>query len=231
MYGVSGYFDWSYAGGTTKAQSFSADRFAGHTAATTNLSFFRNRAYDARTGRWTQEDPLGVAGGVNLYQFNHNNPVAFIDPFGLCPPEDPTRTDDCFGGGGGFGGGGAGGGVGSLAASSSGGSAAGLDVIALAAADAEQLYASELRGAALKAGWTEYQKNPTGPLKYRDDNGVDRLTLKKGSPRTPGSERPHAEFRDRAGRRVDTRGRPVTQKSVGNHTPIVWDLKESGAEQ
>lgn len=37
-----------------------------------------------------QEDPLGVAGGLNLYQFNGNNPVTFTDPFGLCPPEDPT---------------------------------------------------------------------------------------------------------------------------------------------
>ncbi|MGH7930615.1 MAG: RHS repeat-associated core domain-containing protein [Candidatus Binatia bacterium] len=46
---------------------------------------FRNRAYDSRTGRWTQEDPIGVAGGLNLYQFNGNDPVAYTDPFGLCP--------------------------------------------------------------------------------------------------------------------------------------------------
>jgi len=49
------------------------------------VAFFRNRAYDERTGRWTQEDPIGLAGGVNLYQFNGNNPVAYTDPFGLCP--------------------------------------------------------------------------------------------------------------------------------------------------
>jgi hypothetical protein len=53
------------------------------------LSFFRNRAYDQQTGRWTQEDPIGVAGGLNLYQFNGNNPVSYSDPFGLkhCPPD------------------------------------------------------------------------------------------------------------------------------------------------
>ncbi len=49
------------------------------------ISFFRNRWYDAETGRWTQEDPLGVAGGVNLYQYVSGNPVALTDPFGLCP--------------------------------------------------------------------------------------------------------------------------------------------------
>ncbi|HXG45150.1 MAG TPA: RHS repeat-associated core domain-containing protein, partial [Gemmatimonadales bacterium] len=47
------------------------------------VAFFRHRAYDSRTGRWTQEDPLGLAGGLNLYQFNGNNPVTFTDPFGL----------------------------------------------------------------------------------------------------------------------------------------------------
>jgi uncharacterized protein RhaS with RHS repeats len=52
------------------------------------VSLFRNRLYDQRTGRWTQEDPLGVAGGLNLYQFNGNNPVMLTDPFGLSPCSD-----------------------------------------------------------------------------------------------------------------------------------------------
>lgn len=47
------------------------------------LSFFRNRFYDQRTGRWTQEDPIGLAGGLNLYQYSGNNPAMFTDPFGL----------------------------------------------------------------------------------------------------------------------------------------------------
>ncbi len=29
------------------------------------LSFFRSRVYDQETGRWTQEDPIGLAGGIN----------------------------------------------------------------------------------------------------------------------------------------------------------------------
>jgi RHS repeat-associated protein len=51
---------------------------------TPQLSYYRNRYYDQQTGRWTQEDPIGIAGGVNLYAYAGNNPVSFSDPFGLC---------------------------------------------------------------------------------------------------------------------------------------------------
>jgi uncharacterized protein RhaS with RHS repeats len=37
------------------------------------------------TGRFTQEDPIGLAGGMNLYGFGDGDPVNFSDPFGLCP--------------------------------------------------------------------------------------------------------------------------------------------------
>ena len=45
----------------------------------------RNRSYDPATGRFTQEDPIGLAGGMNLYGFAGGDPVNFSDPFGLCP--------------------------------------------------------------------------------------------------------------------------------------------------
>jgi hypothetical protein len=32
----------------------------------------------------TQEDPIGLAGGLNLYGFANGDPVNFSDPFGLC---------------------------------------------------------------------------------------------------------------------------------------------------
>jgi RHS repeat-associated core domain len=47
--------------------------------------FRRNRYYDPLTGRFTQEDPIGLAGGLNLYGFAEGDPVNFSDPFGLCP--------------------------------------------------------------------------------------------------------------------------------------------------
>jgi RHS repeat-associated protein len=53
----------------------------------TGLEYKRARVYDPRTGRFTQEDPIGLAGGLNLYGFANGDPVNFSDPFGLqgCP--------------------------------------------------------------------------------------------------------------------------------------------------
>jgi RHS repeat-associated protein len=78
-------FGGDLGGGTGASLGFGAERF--ESSAQPGLSFFRNRVYDQATGRWTQEDPIGIAGGLNLYQFNGNNPVTYTDPFGLCPPE------------------------------------------------------------------------------------------------------------------------------------------------
>jgi len=49
------------------------------------LLYRRNRYYDPATGRFTQPDPIGLAGGLNLYGFANGDPVNFSDPFGLCP--------------------------------------------------------------------------------------------------------------------------------------------------
>ena len=45
----------------------------------------RNRYYDPKSGRFTQEDPIGLAGGLNLYGYADGDPVSFSDPFGLLP--------------------------------------------------------------------------------------------------------------------------------------------------
>ena len=47
----------------------------------------RNRNYDASVGRFTQEDPIGLAGGLNLYGSAGGDPINFSDPFGLCPKD------------------------------------------------------------------------------------------------------------------------------------------------
>jgi RHS repeat-associated protein len=47
------------------------------------LTFLRNRYYDPSTGRFTQQDPIGLAGGLNLYGYAGGDPINFSDPFGL----------------------------------------------------------------------------------------------------------------------------------------------------
>jgi RHS repeat-associated protein len=55
-------------------------------AATVNQ---RARTYAPHTGRFTQEDPIGLGGGLNAYGFVNGDPVNYSDPFGLCP--DPSK--------------------------------------------------------------------------------------------------------------------------------------------
>jgi RHS repeat-associated protein len=45
--------------------------------------YMRNRYYDPATGRFTQEDPIGLAGGLNAYGFASGDPISYSDPFGL----------------------------------------------------------------------------------------------------------------------------------------------------
>jgi RHS repeat-associated protein len=51
----------------------------------TGTMYRRARYYDPQTGRFTQEDPIGLAGGVNLYGYAAGDPINLSDPSGLCP--------------------------------------------------------------------------------------------------------------------------------------------------
>ena len=46
------------------------------------LLYNRFRYYDPRIGRFTTQDLISLAGGINLYQYAPN-PVGWIDPYGL----------------------------------------------------------------------------------------------------------------------------------------------------
>ncbi|MFO0616984.1 MAG: RHS repeat-associated core domain-containing protein [Polyangiaceae bacterium] len=59
--------------------------------ADTGLVRFGARDYDAETGRWTARDPIGLQGGVNVYQYAGANPGGDSDPSGLLA--DGPATD------------------------------------------------------------------------------------------------------------------------------------------
>ena len=59
----------------------------------TGLHYNRFRYYDPDIGRFVSQDPIGLAGGINTYQYAPN-PISWIDPFGLTKtsPWIPGKT-------------------------------------------------------------------------------------------------------------------------------------------
>jgi RHS repeat-associated protein len=57
------------------------------------LDFTLYRAYDPAHARWLNRDPIGEAGGVNLYAYVAGDPVSLIDPLGLYPAIQITYPD------------------------------------------------------------------------------------------------------------------------------------------
>ncbi|MFM2591265.1 RHS repeat-associated core domain-containing protein [Vibrio sp. TBV020] len=56
----------------------------------TGLHYNRFRYYDPDIGRFVTQDPIGLLGGDNLYQYA-NNPTAWIDPLGLSKRRRVTK--------------------------------------------------------------------------------------------------------------------------------------------
>ncbi len=48
----------------------------------TGLHYNRHRYYNPKSGLFTTADPIGLAGGLNNYQYV-KNPIGFVDPLGL----------------------------------------------------------------------------------------------------------------------------------------------------
>ncbi|WP_230945954.1 RHS repeat-associated core domain-containing protein, partial [Burkholderia territorii] len=67
-------------------------RFAGqYFDRETGLHYNRHRYYDPNSGRFISKDPIGLAGGVNVFQYAPN-PVQWVDPLGLTGTTPPTIT-------------------------------------------------------------------------------------------------------------------------------------------
>ncbi|MBN3813983.1 RHS repeat-associated core domain-containing protein, partial [Paraburkholderia sp. Ac-20347] len=51
--------------------------------AESGLHYNRFRYYDPQAGRYVNQDPIGLIGGMNCYAYAHNRPLGGIDPVGL----------------------------------------------------------------------------------------------------------------------------------------------------
>ena len=92
---VHGLMEYSPFGEVLRASGRAADalplRFSSkYEDAETGFLYYGRRYYDPVTGRWLSRDPIGEAGGLNLYGFVGNDPVDEIDPVGeaKCRPFD-----------------------------------------------------------------------------------------------------------------------------------------------
>jgi RHS repeat-associated protein len=65
---------------TTNTYQFTGRENDGTTA---GLMYYRARYYNPAWGRFVSEDPIGVAGGVNLYGYVQEQPTGWRDPSGL----------------------------------------------------------------------------------------------------------------------------------------------------
>jgi len=87
-------FGCAFASGVNRSESRAASRVLarrrGKLASGKSLyNYFRD--YQACTGRYSQSDPVGLAGGVNTYAYVIGDPLSQMDPFGLWAFGDPLN--------------------------------------------------------------------------------------------------------------------------------------------
>ncbi|MES9508502.1 polymorphic toxin-type HINT domain-containing protein [Streptomyces sp. NPDC000609] len=70
---------------TTGTASSNPYTFTGRENDGTGLLYYRDRYYDPETGRFISQDPIGQAGGTNLYQYALSSHTTCTDPTGDNP--------------------------------------------------------------------------------------------------------------------------------------------------
>ncbi|HEU0016059.1 MAG TPA: RHS repeat-associated core domain-containing protein [Longimicrobium sp.] len=90
-----GYYSTPWHGTTRVVENWYGGLVTGMRDASGQI-YMRNRYYDAKSGQFTQPDPIGLAGGLNSYGFAAGDPISYSDPYGLfkCPgsPGCPAET-------------------------------------------------------------------------------------------------------------------------------------------
>ena len=74
------------AWGEVKGQSGTLANDFGYTArefGEAGMWYYRARYYQPSIGRFGSEDPIRFGGGVNFFAYVRDNPLAFVDPYGL----------------------------------------------------------------------------------------------------------------------------------------------------
>jgi len=64
-------------------QALGAFGYATKETDSSGLVYFGARYYDPRIGRWITPDPSGMTDGPNLYAYCNNDPVNWVDLWGL----------------------------------------------------------------------------------------------------------------------------------------------------
>lgn len=87
---LTAHYEYSPFGQQTKATGSYAGsnpfRFSSeYYDAETGLVYYNYRDYDAKSGRWLSRDPIGEAGGYNLYRMINNAPLNGLDELGNGP--------------------------------------------------------------------------------------------------------------------------------------------------
>ena len=74
-------FPWPATLSRATSQPFQyKGQYGYYTDGASGLIYCINRYYDPLTGRWTQRDPTGLDGGVNVYAYGEGDPIGMVDP-------------------------------------------------------------------------------------------------------------------------------------------------------
>ena len=77
---------WKTQTTTVKLSNTTPDSLGNTSDKETNLHYNYFRYYEPETGRYISPDPIGLAGGLNVYGYAEQNPLSLVDPTGEAPP-------------------------------------------------------------------------------------------------------------------------------------------------